>query len=49
MNKWPKHKPKTEARILLEYLRTINPVTKAIRRQILFSRSLDSRNCFHRK
>ena len=52
MNRWPKHKPKTEARICLEYMRTTNPVTRSVLRAILFSRELrsisTSRNCLHK-
>jgi len=48
MNRWKRNLPKTEKRIFLEYLRSNNPVTKAILRERLFNFSLESRNCFHR-
>ena len=48
LSAWPRHKPKTDARLTLEYLRAINPVTKSSIRAILFKRSLDSRDCAHR-
>jgi len=48
MNRWPGNKGKTEARLLLEYLRTSNPVTRSVLRHILFIRGQESRNCFHK-
>jgi len=48
MNKWPRHKAKTEARLCIEYLQTKNPVTRSVLQSILFKRGLESRNCFHR-
>ena len=48
MNKWPRHKPKTEARLAIEFRRCKNPVTISVLRIILFNRSLETRNCFHR-
>ena len=48
MNRWPKHKAKTEARLCIEYLRCRNPVTRSVFKTILFNRSLESRNYLHR-
>lgn len=38
MNRWPSDKPKTTLRLILEYHRVTNPVTKAVIRQILMNR-----------